>query len=330
MERLRILHVNDVAGVASTLVDGLRFLGHDTTLLKMLLPGRNYSTLVKLFFIPARLNEIRKMNDRVRNLNADVIHIHYAYLGWMGILGRYPYYLHCHGTDVRLDLNHPIRRLWVIPALRNAKKVFYSTPDLGPIICSVRSDAVFMPNPVRVDRFSPEQRRIQNEPPNILLFSDLNDRVKGTEVAMQGLSLLHKRIPEVKINAIAKGDDLSGYQPIPWINFFPPVETENIPSFLHQFDIIVGQFAIGSIGLSELESLACGKPVICYFKFQEIYPEPSPILSTNSPDQVCKYLLDLISNPNLRMKIGQKGSIWVGKHHNYKRIAEMLVDQYTH
>ena len=86
----------------------------------------------------------------------DVVHIHFAYLGWIGILGRYPYFLHCHGSDVRRDLHDRLRRWPIMTSLRRARAVLFVTPDLAPIVRPIRSDAIFLPDPVNTDRFTPQ------------------------------------------------------------------------------------------------------------------------------------------------------------------------------
>ena len=50
---MRILHINDIANVGATLVDGLTRLGHDAELRLLRLVAKRRSTLVKLLASPA-------------------------------------------------------------------------------------------------------------------------------------------------------------------------------------------------------------------------------------------------------------------------------------
>jgi len=79
---MRILHVNDIANVGATLVEGLTRLGHDAELRRLRPDGQRRSTLVKLLASPAR----RKVVGRQRQVESgsyDVVHIHFAtWAGW--------------------------------------------------------------------------------------------------------------------------------------------------------------------------------------------------------------------------------------------------------
>ena len=152
---MRIAHVNDIANVPATLAEGLRLLGHDVELFRLKLTGGKYPTWFKAFLLPWRGKEMHALNQHVRSGRFDVVHIHFAYLGWAGILGRYPYVLHCHGTDVRRNLHQSYQKPFVERSLNRAEQVFFSTPDLAEHVLPVRPDAVWLPNPVDTGQFCP-------------------------------------------------------------------------------------------------------------------------------------------------------------------------------
>ncbi len=180
---MRILHINDVANVASILVAGLVQIGHQAELRRLRLPASRRGTAAKILALPARWAEWMAVNRQVRTLGYDMVHIHYAYLGLLGILGRYPYILHCHGTDVRRGLHDPLRRGMVVQSLRHARKVLFSTPDLAQHVRPIRPDAIFLPNPVATDVFRPQDRGAEH-PPRILVISKLSavKKVRGMSV----------------------------------------------------------------------------------------------------------------------------------------------------
>ncbi len=324
---MKILHINDIDNVSYNLAAGARTLGHEAEVQLVNRPGGQYPLAIKILLAPANLAEFIRINARVKAGGFNVVHIHYAYLGWMGILGRYPYFLHCHGTDVRLDLNHPLRKTWVIPALRRAEKVFYVTPDLGEIVQQVRPDAIFLPNPLRTDLFSPG-KDMPDEKPSLLMVSALDDEAKGTSVAIQAVTKVHERYPDVTINATAWGRDVNKYRAIPWINFLKPVPENEMPNRLRQYDIMIGQFAVGSLGMAEIESMSCGKPVVSYFIYPEWYPESPPILSSNQAAEVAEFLCRLVGDHTYRQRLGQESRAWVEKYHNYIKVAQKAIDIY--
>ncbi len=323
---MHILHVNDVANVGATLVDGLVHLGHDAKLRRLHLVAKRRSTSVKLLVSPLRLQEWLAVNRQVRLGDYDVVHIHFAYLGWLGILGRYPYFLHCHGSDVRRDLHDRLRRWPILISLRRAHLVFFVTPDLAPIVRPIRPDAVFLPNPVNTDRFRPCYGTAKH-PPRILIGSNLS-LIKRVDIAFEAIQILLARHPEVQVTAIDQGPERQRYYGISGVTFVPPVPYEEMPALIQAHDVVIGQFGLGILSMVEMESMACGKPVVCYFNYGDWYPESPPVLSTNQPAQAADYLSALIESSVLRRQSGERGRAWVEEQHGYLTVAKQLEQIY--
>ena len=323
---MRILHVNDIANVGATLVDGLVRLGHDAELRRLRLVAKRRSTRAKLLASPLRLQEWLAVNRQARSGGYDIVHIHFAYLGWIGILGRYPYFLHCHGSDVRRDLHDRLRRWPITTSLRRARAVLFVTPDLAPIVRPIRPDAIFLPDPVNTDRFTPDQTS-EERPPRILIGSGFH-AIKRVDIAFEAIHSLLARYPKVQVTAIDQGPERQRYYGTPGVTFVPPVPYQEMPALIRAHDLVVGQFGLGILSMVELESMACGKPVVCNFEYGDWYPEPPPVLSTSQPAQAADYLSALIENPVLRHERGQSSRAWLEKHHGYLTLAERLVQIY--
>jgi hypothetical protein len=123
------------------------------TLIEPRLFGARLHWAIKPLVSPIRAVEWTRLVRRLRAEQYDVIHIHYAYLGMVGVLGKFPYILHCHGGDIR-DIT-PFTRWITSRALKNAGLVFFATPDLGPGVRKTRPDAAFLPNPIDTRVFRP-------------------------------------------------------------------------------------------------------------------------------------------------------------------------------
>jgi glycosyltransferase involved in cell wall biosynthesis len=323
---VKILHINNVANVGSTLVEGLNKLGHQAELRSMKLVAGQRSTIVKLMLSPLRLQEILAINRQVAGGNYDIVHIHFAYLGWLGILGRYSYFLHCHGSDVRRDLKDPLRQKPILKSIEKAWKVFFSTPDLATIVQPIRSDAIFLSNPVNTDRFTPIQTP-QNKPFRILIISWLSE-IKNVRVAFEAIKKIKIKHPEIQITAIDHGPQREIYHSIPGVDFIPPVPYELMPALVQSHDVLLGQFKLGILSMAELESMACGIPVICYFNFPGWYPQPPPVLSAIDADQIATHIMSLVENPALYKENSQSGREWVVQNHGYLSVAKKLEYHY--
>lgn len=327
---MKALHINDECNVSFNFAAGLESLGHHAEVWCEQRPDARLPLAAKLAYLPVRLATFRRLNARIKREHFDIVHIHNADRGWIGILGGYPYFLHCHGSDIRIGLLDPVRKVWTVPALKRARRVIFTTPDLAECLRDIRPDAIFLPNPIRTDLFVPPADH-QPGRPRILLFSAFDIRLKGTAVAVEALARIHAVHPEVTISALGLGVDLERFKTFPWLDLMPPVDPSAVPSVLARFDIIVGQFSLGQLGVSELEAMACERPVVCYVNdlFSAAYEEPPPVLSANEPEGIAQHISELIADENARRELGRRGRKWVVDNHDYIGAAKTLIDVYA-
>lgn len=323
---MKIAHVRDVANVASTLVDGLNALGNQAELVPVTVSGANYPVPLKALFLPHRLSEGLKINKYLKAQKFDIVHLHVAYMGWLGILGKYPFFLHCHGIDLYRNLYHPLLRKITIKALQAAEKIFYSTPDLMAHVARIRPDAIFLPNPINMTNFQPAEPN--NPAPRVLFISRL-DEVKGTDVAFAAIQQIKRKRPEVQIDVFAMGGQIANYRDRSDVNFIPKVAYGDMPALLNLYDIILGQFKLGIVSMSELEAMACGKPVVSYFSYPQFYDEPPPLYSTKDVNGIVDYVSALLDDPIMRRQSGEQGRDWVVRHHDHVAVAKILETEYA-
>lgn len=321
---MRILHIREIANVAATLVEGLRRLGHQAELDPM--RRRRGEGAIDVRGVLARLLESSRINRYIHKNRFDVVHIHWAYMGWLGIIGRYPYFLHCHGSDLRRNLRWPVLDWLTRSALRNARRVFYSTPDLKAIAVRVRPDSVFIPNPINVDLFRPTKQS-GGRSVRILLISRF-EPVKGPETAAAMFRELKQKEPVVQVDAFDWGVVKSEFADPGLINLIATVPYGDMPSLLSRYDVVIGQFKLGIVSMSELEAMACGKPVLSFFNYPEVYDEPPPIFSTRDVQEGAEMLVRLVEDDRLRKEAGEKGRAWVEKHHEYVNVARLVEGHY--
>lgn len=326
---MKIIHVREVANVAQYLVKGLYELGNQAVLKKMH-EDADPRIYRKILDMPCRFLNVMKLNKYISANEFDIVHFHYANSGWMGALGGYPYFLHCHGSDVRIDLYHPIRKWLVLFSLKQAKVVFFSTPDLYEHLSQIRPDAVFVPNPIDDEAFYPFLQSGRKKV-RILINQALKSS-KAPDIAFSAATKLSNRFGDgIEIYAFAHGPEFARFQQYEDINFVDYIPYNQMPMFLNQFDIVIGQFGIGSLGMSELESMACEKPVVCWLDkalYSKWYSQSPPVLSAPSPDAVIEAVANLIQDPSFREDIGRKSRTWIKQYHNYRKSASLVLAQY--
>ncbi|MBN9492682.1 glycosyltransferase family 4 protein [bacterium] len=316
---MRIAELNDIAYVATELTGALRERGHDVTLIRPRLIGATLAPAIKPLVAPARIDDWLFLARKISRGNYDAVHIHYAYLGIVGVLGRFPFILHCHGTDLRSST--PFTRPLIAQALAKARHVFYSTPDLAAFVKPQRPDAEFLPNPINTDRFAP--RPLTHEAADVFVACALTAN-KGVETILAACQQLARTRPDIRITAIAGGEATAAFDAIPNVTLISPHLRSKRPGILGRHRVAVGQIYEGAVGMAELEALACARPVVTHFTYDHVYDVPPPFVQANSPGQVAAAVGRLLDDPALAQTIGASSRDWLVAHHDRRLIAERV------
>ena len=154
---------------------------------------------------------------------------------------------------------------------------------------------------------------IKNDGEILIVHAPSNRGKKGTEYVI-------KAIEELKE---------SGYK----IEFklLEALPNSEIREWVNISDIVVDQLIIGWHGIFAIESMALGKPTLCYinedWKKDVSYAKDLPLVNT-TPDTIYVNLKLLLENPDLRKEIGQKSRKYVEKVHDSKKVAKQLLEFY--
>jgi glycosyltransferase involved in cell wall biosynthesis len=316
---MRIAEINDIASVASEIGAGLRARGHEVTLFHPRLVGANLHPQVKPVTAPIRALDWLDLIRRIRAGHFDLVHIHYAYLGNVGALGGFPYILHCHGTDLRSGT--VVTRPLIRNALKEARHVFYSTPDLAAYVNRVRQDGEFLPNPIDTTQFrsiTPARDRS-----NVFLCCSLTD-VKGAPRLLKACAKLAAERPDIRIKAYGDGNYAPAFQELPNVTLVAHQPRWKLPGIINQHGIVLGQMKLGSAGMAELEAMACGRPVVTWFNELHAYDVPPPYVSAVDGYDIAVAIANLADNPDLREELGEKGRQWVLEHHGLEPVVDRV------
>jgi len=316
---MRIAEINDIASVASEIGAGLRARGHEVTLFHPRLVGASLHPQVKPITAPVRALDWMDLIRRIRAGNFELVHIHYAYLGNIGSLGGFPYILHCHGTDLRGAT--PVTRPIIRKALRDARHVFYSTPDLESYVARVRDDGEFLPNPIDTTHFRPIVPA--RERPGVLICCGLTE-VKGAGRLLAACRQLAEERPDIRITAIGGGEYTAAFQALPNVTVVAHQPRWKLPGLINQHGVAVGQVRLGSAGMAELEAMACGRPVITWFNELHAYSEVPPYVTAVDGVEVASAIKNLVDQPEMRDLLGARGRDWVARHHGLDPVVDRV------
>ncbi len=313
---MRIAEINDIASVASEIGAGLRARGHEVTLFHPRLVGAGLHPQVKPVTAPIRALDWLDLIRRIRKGHYDLVHIHYAYLGNVGALGGFPYILHCHGTDLRgtTAVTRPLTR----NALREARHVFYSTPDLEHYVAQVRDDGEFLPNPIDTAQFAPTTS--VRDRTDVLICCALTE-VKGAARILKACQQLAVQRPDIRITAIGGGNYTPQFQALPNVTVINRQPRWKLPSLINEHGIVVGQVKLGSAGMAELEAMSCGRPVVTWFNELHAYPTPPPYMTAVDGIDIAAAITNLADSPEMRELLGAKGRDWVVQNHGLERVV---------
>jgi glycosyltransferase involved in cell wall biosynthesis len=215
------------------------------------------------------------LSHKILRAKGDLYHVHYllqdCYITTR--VGKKPSVGHAHGSDLRKSINHYMWGRLVRHNLRKCDKILVSTPDVLDIARQYREDAKYIPNPVDTELFYPKSNDKYCEKKRVIIASDCNFKVKGTDIAIKALSQLKKK---VEVSIIKNGIDFERTCELAsslglGLRVLPKVAHEKVNEYYWNADVVIDRFKLGSLGVVSLEAIACGRPVVTYIssEFQE-------------------------------------------------------------
>lgn len=319
----RIALVHDVAGVAATQAQILRSAGHEVDHLRLPDFGANWPWWAKALTFPVRVLLYVPTIVRLRREPYDVIHIHWITRGIIGLLAGKPFVVQAHGSDLH-SREHTARLCRLV--LERARVIFYVTPNLESFIHRFADKAFYLPNPVDVATLSPSPRAPRSTR-RLVIFMRL-DPVKGADRAfpvVERLAEMGIEVTALRWGSLA-GEYVERYGRV--VNFVDPIEHDRIGEFLGQFDLVVGQMEQGALGLSELEAMAAGKPLIVGID-RSLYPgDKPPVVSSHDPEELLEQVVRLKDDAKRLQNLSFEGRAWVRRNHGYQRHLELLEQAY--
>lgn len=321
---MKIIFINDIASVSSTLKDTLEEQGHSIKIINIMPNNSNKS---KALTIINRIKLVFLARKKIKEENPDILHINYTTSGIWFLDYPKRLFIHAHGSDVRLNKNDLIRRLINYAIFLKAEKIFYSTPDLLIYLKAHQEKIKYIPNPINTNKYQCKQSHLENiKKIKILLFC-APTYVKGIDISMAAIKILVQKNKNLIFDIFLPKEEQLLYHH-KQINYISSVPQNTVCSLICNYDIIIGQFRLGSLGMSELQAMSCRKPVICNLSHNAFDEYPSILHATTSYD-VVEAVECLVSYPKEKIEtIKNNNREWVIKNHSHLKTCAMLLEVY--
>lgn len=194
-----------------------------------------------------------------------VLHIHGGHLHRFCNRTTVPFVLHIHGSDIRSFNENGVPIANVSPgtlsALRKAKAVAYSTPELGPILRELVDEPIWVPAPLQLVKRSREPRNFDFAD---LFFPHVWMKDKDLASLFRFVSKLKTSYGrELRLVGIGLGDKQNlaleqGFQLV------PPVSTKEHLARMMNSKIVLGQPHGAAFGVSDLQAIVSGSNYLVF------------------------------------------------------------------
>jgi glycosyltransferase involved in cell wall biosynthesis len=306
---MRILHIENTAGVAFALSRGQRELGHQADVLETYWSPLAFAHDLEFYYNGNPWHDSRMMRQVVRAArDYDIVHVH-AGVHWkrfdvlaISRLLRKPMVIHYHGSESRMGYGMAYRRLW--------KNTIVGRPDL----LRYHPDAVFIRNPVIGVQGSPvPEGRVR------IMHAFHNPGTKGSELIREALQELVDAGAEMDFVILEK------------------VGHEEVLREMARSHIVIDQVVDAKanglpsvIGVVALEAMAMGRAVVSSFdkEYRGYYPD-CPVVAIE-PDKagLASALKCLVEDRAAMNATALAGPGYVERNHSPLAIAKIVMQVY--
>lgn len=292
----------------------------------------------------------------------DVVHIHSLYLFPTLIAARYcgkysvPYIISPHGTlDPYIRKRHSFRKraynfLFEKHNLDGAAAIHYTTEEERDLAASLQIKANSVIVPLGVDSagyaalppFGAFRKRYPElKDKKIILFLGRINFKKGLDILAHAMGEVVRNRNDVYL--VLAGPDNEGYgtKVRQWLEkertlhrslFTGMLLGREKLALLRDSDLFVLPSYSENFGIAVVEAMACGLPVVISNKvniWREVAKAEAGIITDCDASQVAEAILGLVDDPELRIKMGEKGERLVQKNFTWSKAAEKMIEVYA-
>ena len=303
----------------------------------------------------------RALNHRVPN--ADLVLIHSLYQFTSTAAAHYcrkfrvPYVLRPHGI---LDPSLARHRRWLLKwayiqlfekkNFNCAAAIQYSSrmeEEMARQFMTVKSPSLLIPEGISLGPFAKLPRRgsfraryPEMAGKSLILYLGRLHQKKGLELLVEAFSRVAGRRDDAHLVLAGSGDSdyvmritkmLRDLGVFDRTTITGQLDDDEKLAVLRDADVFVLPSYGENFGISVVEAMACGLPVLISDKvgiWREIAEAEAGIVTTCQSEKIANAIQMLLSDPGLRMALGQRGKMLVGAQFSIDRMAERMETAY--
>ena len=231
------------------------------------------------------------------------------------------------------------------------KKSFKNIITNGDSIHAIKrlglDNYVFIPHPVDDTKFCPQKTDFRDKllgeyGCSYILFAPArqNWRYKGNDKIFRAYSKLVKYFGKGSVKLLVSDwgqevekskqmvRDIGIERDVVWL---PPLCKPRLAKYYNASDLVLDQFMLGAFGTTTPEAMACGKPVVSFYKpedHQWCFEDHPPIINAYSSDDIYESIERGLKDPEKLHSIGVKSLEWYKENHSLDKVVSGHVKIY--
>ena len=279
---------------------------------------------------------VYQVNKIIKTFQPEIINAHYASsYGLIGAIAKTnKFYLSFWGSDVfvfpKKSLLHKILLMWIC----NRSDLIFSSSQImtKDIAHYTKKEVKTIPFGIAINSFNPKNLDTSDSKKSykIGVIKSL-EPIYRIDIAIEAIKTLNKSYPntfdlficgsgslETELKKLADNN----------IYFLGKINQEEVPTFLYTLDIFLNTIEFESFGVSTIEAMACGLPVIAYKAggAEEIikHDENGILYTPNTPESLAIAIDEVVKNPQKTRQLGQNARKHIKSNYSLADIQKQI------
>jgi len=282
----------------------------------------------------------------IKSFQPDILHAHYASsYGLLGSLSKFhPFCISVWGSDI---YNFPHTSIFAKKILKsnlnNADKIFSTSfAMLNETIKYTEKEIEVIPFGVDIGLFKNTEKKTAEDAPFVIGTIKTLEKEYGIEILIKSFHILVNKFPKLplKLLIVGKGSlevelkqlskDLGIENSVQFPGYISP---EDVPKYHNKIDIFVCLSHSESFGVSVVEAMATGKPVVVSdiggLPEVVLHDKTGFVVESNNPNAAAFAIEKLLNDWDKAVEMGKNGRLHVLEKYNWNLCVQKMIDNYS-